>query len=97
MAQTQRIGRTATTVRNSDGVLSVVYHATEVVRKEAGKITLRTGGWFTATTKSRINQAANQFGLCFQVWQRDHKWFVSLPNGKEVPFEGEEITFDAAN
>lgn len=97
MAQTHRVGRTATTVRNENGVLSVVYHSTEVVRKEAGKITLRTGGWFTATTKSRMNQAANQFGLCFCVSQVDHRWYVSLPNGKQIPFEGNEITFDAAN
>lgn len=96
MAQTQRVGKTATTVRNDGGVLSVTYHATEVVRKEAGKITLRTNGWFSATTRTRMNQAAEEYGLCYHVWQKDFKWYVSLPNGKEIPFDQNEVSFPEA-
>jgi hypothetical protein len=61
MAQQHNVGSHATTVRRDKaGVLSVVYHQTEVVRADANTITLDTGGYFTSTTKTRMNQAARQ-------------------------------------
>lgn len=76
MATQQKIGSHCTTVRQTAGVLSVVYHATEVVRAAADRITLDSGGYRTATTKTRMNQASNQYDLCFSVFQRGGTWFV---------------------
>lgn len=81
MGTMARIGKTATTVRTEFGVgkLSVVYHSTEVVKVAMdGTVTLNTGGWRTATTKARMNQAANEFGLSFSVYQEKGDWFVAL-------------------
>jgi len=65
---------------------TVTYIATEIVRWDGDTITLRSGGWESVTTKRKMNQASHQFALGFAVYQRQHKWFVDLPNGETVPF-----------
>ena len=88
MGQTQRVSGRATSVFTDDeGILNVVYHATHVVRSfPGGKIVLDTGGWRTVTTKTRMNQAANQFKLGYYVFQKDFNWFVEW-QGKTLQFD----------
>ena len=95
MSQTRTVGRTATTVaRGNDGALRVTYHSTDVVTvNQDGSITLNTGGWRSKTTKLRMNQASNQYGLGYQVWQKDWEWFVTW-QGKDIPFEGQRIVLE---
>lgn len=42
----------------------------------------------TNTTKLRMNQAANQFGLGFGVYQKNHAWFVVIKNPDYTPENG---------
>ena len=56
----------------------------------AERIILRTGGWKTVTTKTRMNQAASEFNLGFMVSQEDYAWFVRYGD-KVLPFEGNEF------
>ena len=35
------------------------------------------GGWFTNTTKSRLNALCNEFATGFSVFQKNWEWFVS--------------------
>ena len=91
MAQTQVCRGVATTITTTNGVTIVIYHNTKVVKWDKDKITLDSGGWRTKTTKNRMNQASNQFGLGFQVYQSKGEWFVSTKDG-EMEFEdGMEI------
>ncbi len=83
MARQDTIGTTATTVAiDADGVTRVIYHSTCVVaiyppNKDGDRlVALDSGGWRTATTKLRMNQASNQFGLGFRVFQKAGEWFV---------------------
>ena len=85
MAQQSRLGRTATTVATIHGMTCVTYHSTVVVAFDEETITLQSGGWRTATTKTRMNQASAQFGLGFTVYQEDFEWFVSHCQ-ETVPF-----------
>lgn len=78
MSQTSRLGKTATSVRTENGWTIVRYHDTDVVSFNEKEIILRTGGWRTTTTKLRMNQASNQFGLGYQVWQKDFQWYISF-------------------
>ncbi|GAG49119.1 unnamed protein product [marine sediment metagenome] len=102
MAQQNRIGRTATTVRPEDGYTCVRYHYTDVVRFNDDEIILDTGGWFTQTTKTRMNQTANQYGLGFRVYQEDGGWFVMWnddggswePGAIEYEFKGNVLVID---
>lgn len=86
MAQQHKVGSLHTAVQRDGGIIRVVYHSTAVVEATPEAITLNSGGWRTATTKTRMNQAANQFALGFQVYARKGAWFVGLADGSEVPF-----------
>ena len=86
MSQLQTVGTVHTNVRTVDGVKSITYHDTIVVEFDDNTIWLDTGGWYTITTKTRMNQAANQFDLGFQVWQSKGEWYVKRPDGETVQF-----------
>ena len=93
MSQTHTIGRTATKVEHRGLETFVRYHNTDVVQFDSQYITLNTGGWETATTKLRMNQASNQFNLGFSVYQKDFQWFVVIPQGETLKYTGQRITF----
>ena len=82
------VGRTCT----------VRYHNTNVVTFDDDIITLNHGGFKTATTKLRMNQAAREFGLLYNVFQNDYTWYVrvgyAVPGVKVLKFEGNTITID---
>ncbi len=86
MGQQTQVRGVATNVRTDNGDTVIRYHETDVVRFNEHDITLNSGGWQTSTTKTRMNQASNQFGLGYQVYQKDYNWFVS--------FCGEEIEYN---
>lgn len=97
MSQTHKLGTVATRVFTEDGTTHVQYHATRVVSFDSKRVTFRTGGWRTVTTKTRMNQACNQFDLGWGVCQRKGEWFVSYHAGEGVhilerPFNDSEIT-----
>jgi hypothetical protein len=92
MSQVTQIGRVATTVHtNEDGQTVVIYHQTPVVKFDSKHIILNHGGWTTNTTKTRMNQASNQFRLGYNVFQKDYSWFVSF-KGKTIPFNEYTLT-----
>ena len=73
--------------------LVVNYRGTKVVEVNPIKrvVTLRAGGWYTATTKSRINQYAGPFGV--SISQVKDVWYVKTPNGTTCFTEGMKISF----
>lgn len=86
MAQTHICRGVATSVNRKAFLagqepLSVRYHGTEVLRhdKTTGETVLSTGGWKSVTTKTRINQAAREFGLGFSLFQMDGEWYIQTP------------------
>lgn len=87
MGQQRKLGTHRTTVvRDLDGILRVTYHETDVVTVLPDKILLNTGGWYSSTTKTRMNQASNQFSLGYHVYQKNYSWFVDYRN-KTYQFE----------
>ena len=86
MAQTQTFRGTARAILNTEEGKSYIYHKTAVVKVLCdGSICLNSGGWRTNTTKTAMNQASNQDGLGFGVYQKNYEWFVSF-GGQELPF-----------
>jgi hypothetical protein len=81
MGQQQRIGpgARATTVVCTNGRIAVTYHSTLVVEATPDSVTLDSGGWLTATTKTRMNQTSNQFDLGYHVYASKGLWHVSYP------------------
>jgi hypothetical protein len=52
-------------------VIAVRLHSTHVVKfYEDGRVTLHTGGYYTVTTKDRINEF-----ITGCVYQKDHQWY----------------------
>lgn len=88
MSQTHRISKNNTTVANLDGKTIVTLHQTQIVilNHAARTATLNSGGFRTATTRTRMTQVFNEMRLGIGVFQRAGKWFVSLIDGREIPF-----------
>ena len=81
--------QTATRIHQHGGNTYVTYHDTDVVCFDNSWIMLRTDGHFTATTLKRMNQASQQFGLGYRVYQQNKQWFVELPDGNTLAFGNE--------
>jgi hypothetical protein len=96
MARADKVGTLSTTVATTDGTTRVTYHSTVVVEFNTDRITLRTGGWRTSTTKARMTQTAAQFHLGYRIHTRAGAWFVTTPRGDVLPFEGAELSFTRA-
>ena len=54
----------------------VQYHDTIIVEFTYTTIRLNTGGWYTATTKRRMNQVSQEYDLGFHVYQKYGSWWV---------------------
>lgn len=87
MPRMDKLSNYRTTVANLDDALTVTYVDTPIVIATDLTVTLNSGGYQTVTTKRKMNQASNQFGLGYGVYQKDHDWFVTLPSGVTVEFE----------
>ena len=91
MDRIQRVGTHKTSIITLEGMTSIVYHNTPVVQFNADKIILNSGGWDTRTTKTRMNQASNQYGLGFEVYQVNYSWYVDYRDKcgewETIPFE----------
>jgi len=93
MGQTATISRNNTRIDNRDGYRVVTLHSTPIVKVASDEtVTLDSGGWRTVTTKTRINQVSNEWGLGFTVYQKDYAWYVAL-GGRAYPFH-DGITFN---
>jgi len=76
MTQLKQVSKHNTTVFN-DGIHTVIkFHYTDVVKFNHREIILNSNGYETYTTKTRMNQASNQYGLGFKVYQEDFIWYV---------------------
>lgn len=80
-----KVGSHKTKIYTDDDFTCVKYHNTEVVRFNKNMIILNTGGYYTVTTKVRMNQASHQFSLDFGVFQKDNKWWVTW-RGMSLPW-----------
>jgi len=80
------IGTHKTTIKDhGNGKISVRYHWTDVVTFDSNTITLNHGGWTSITTKKRMNQVSDYYGLGFGVYQKNFNWFVKY-GGKTIPY-----------
>lgn len=87
MPSMSQLSNYATTIATVCGETRVTYQTTEIVCFTDDTVTLDSGGWRTVTTKRKMNQAANQFGLGYSVTQRKGQWFVWIAaEAREVPF-----------
>lgn len=91
MGQMYKVGSHATSIEEIDGVTTITYHETPVVRFNENSIVLDSGGWLTHTTKARMNQASREFELDYMVYQSSFKWYVEHKGKSVVFFDGIEL------
>lgn len=68
----------ATAVYENNGYMVVKYHKTEIVQFNSEEITLNSDGWYTATTKRRMNEVSETFNLGYHVFSKKSKWYVNF-------------------
>lgn len=89
MSQQNKLGIGHTTVKTDKaGITTVTFWNTDIVKFNNKTITLTSGGYYTATTKTRMNQASNQFNLGYQVKQENYKWYVYFQDRKFIFNDG---------
>jgi len=90
--RTKRVKTSGITLNNTmvyteDGKTNVKHFQTVIVSFDEKIVTLRNNGYLTYTTKLRLNQTASEFGLPFDVFQKNRQWFITSPAyAKPVPF-----------
>lgn len=69
-------GNTTVVVNNAIGVTFLCLHGNEIASKchDTGKIRISNAGWFTVTTKERLNGIPN-----VSIRQKNYVWYL---NGK---------------
>ncbi len=89
MSQTQRISRNNTKVLTNTGLHNnqrqVWLYNTCVVTVTPDEIILNTEGWYTVTTRTRLNQVSNEWGLGYGV---------SFAGKPSVRYQGHVYDFD---
>lgn len=88
-------GVATSVIRHTSGMIVGRYHNTSVAEVMGSNVRLDTGGYFTRTTKVRMNQFANQFcGGAFYVYQKKGDWFVKIGDREPILFCGRTCEFD---
>ena len=77
----RKLGNNTYLVVRDDGGIGVRLHDTEVVIHYEDKIILNTGGWYSITTKARMNEYTP-----FSIRQKNYEWFVN-----DMPFQDNMI------
>jgi hypothetical protein len=86
-----------TTMHTDGDCVCVVHHSTKIIEHNLvdKTIKLNNGGWFSKTTKDRINTYFNESNLCaFGVFQKKGEWFVLTPKNDHknaLPYENNMI------
>ena len=68
---------------NKNGVVN--YRGTDVFTLKDNKVILKTGGWFTQTTKDRMNQALDEYGIGGEIKSIKGTWYY-IKNGEKTEF-----------
>lgn len=93
MAIQNQVGTHKTTIYTEDEMTKVKYWYTDVVSFNHKEIILDTGGHWSNTTKTRMNQASVQYGLGYRVYQKNWDWFVEY-NNKTIEFESDGLVLE---
>lgn len=85
----KKIGCNTLLWRVSEDTFSVRYHWTEIVKiHRDGRWMVNNGGWYSPTTKKRLNQYSPA-----RVFQKNHSWYFQIGD-KAVPYEN-YVSFNA--
>ena len=80
--------------QDSFGDVVMLLHGNVVARFDTEGVSLFSAGWYTPTTKDRLNSALSLAGIPLTVYQKDWGWFIGKYTGGDLPFyEGVKILY----
>ena len=89
------IGTHKTTISYYPNHTCIKYWDTKIVKFNLDKISLDNGGFYTSTTKRRMNQVSNYYNLGFHVYQKNYNWYVETKDLKNntliIPFRNNKV------
>lgn len=92
MPQLNKISKYQTKIIREGLKTRVRLYFTDVVTITPDCIILNTGGWETATTRNRMNQASNQFQLGYYVFSRKGQMYCRMNNSTNaIHFSGNRL------
>jgi len=86
-----------TTIHTDGDTINVVHHSTKIIEHNLVNktIKLNNDGWFSKTTKDRMNAYFNENNLsAFGVFQKKGNWYVLTPNNDHknaIPYENDMV------
>ncbi len=88
----KKIGNNTYQINYKNGNKSIRLHLTDVITfYPNGNISFNSGGWFTPTTKNRINDFNNNG---YNITQKKHIWYISRYNNIDQFVFYDGITFN---
>ena len=91
--ESKKIGNNTFLVRLEPNVLGIRLHGTYIIEIDPTDIMkLKTKGWWTPTTKDRLNQFLRCRGV--GIFQKNNNWFIEGANGKFQFDDGIMVTSD---
>ena len=89
------IGTHKTSISHYPNHTNVKYWDTNIVKFNLDKISLDNGGFYTSTTKKRMNQVSEYYNLGFHVYQKNYNWYVEIKDLKNntliIPFRNNKV------
>ena len=88
--KSKKIGVATIKTWHDDGTIMIRYHDTDVATKTpAGTVILNAGGWYTQTTKKRINAALGEWATGWYLYQKNFTWYLTnCKEGHTIPMYG---------
>lgn len=82
-------------VINNDHRITIKYHENPIatINLNDYTVSISNSGWYTSTTKKRINQVLKALNTSTRVYQHDFRWYVSCGLDSHDYYNG--ITFIA--
>lgn len=77
------------------GICYVRLYNTDIIVLDANALWLNSGGYWTVTTKSRINDVLTGLGFPISVIQKDFDWYITNGNDESVVdfYDGIELPY----
>lgn len=75
---------------NAIKALLIYYHDTAIATIfDDGRLKIDNGGWWSKTTKKRINAILSALGLPYGIYQANWQWYLSDREGITYPLRNE--------
>lgn len=92
MPSLAKVSKNNTTIKHANGNMTVTLHSTDIVHVTPSQVVLDNGGWATATTRARMQQVSNEYGLGYGVSVKRGEMFAHV-NGFVYPFVNNRFRF----